>query len=72
MSPALNPIIVEELKAWAPCIPLDDLLSIFEVEETIKSMSNRKAVGPDELPVELLKLKLGTVSYTHLTLPTKA
>ena len=39
-----------------PCIPLDDLPSIFEVEKTIKSMSNPKAVGLDELPAELLKV----------------
>ena len=28
------------------------------MEETIKIMSNRKAVGPDELPAELLKFIL--------------
>ena len=42
----------------APRTPLDDLPSIFEVEETIKSMSNRKSVGPEELPAELLILAL--------------
>ena len=57
-SPALDPNIVEELKLWPPCTSLDDLPSTFEVEETIKSMSNRKSVGPDELPAELLKLAL--------------
>ena len=57
-SPALDPNIVEELKLWPPCTSLDDLPSIFEVEEIIKSMSNRKSVGPDELPAELLKLAL--------------
>ena len=40
-----------------PCAPLEDLPSILEVDET-KSMSNRKAFGPDELPAELLKLAL--------------
>ena len=53
-SPALDLNIVESLKVWPLCIPLDDLPFIFEVEENIKSMSNRKAAGPDELPVELL------------------
>ena len=38
-SPALDPNIVEELKVWPPCTPLDDLPSIFEEEETIESMS---------------------------------
>ena len=35
----LDPGIVEELKVWPPCTPLDDLPSIFEEEETIESMS---------------------------------
>ena len=34
------------------------LFSIFEVEGSTKSMPNRKAVGPDELPTALLKLAL--------------
>ena len=50
--------IVQELKVRPPCTPLDDLPSILEVEETIKSMSNQKPVGPEELPAELLKLAL--------------
>ena len=57
-SPAFDLNNVEELKVWPPCIPLDDSPSIFVVEENIKSMSNRKAVGPDEPPAELLKLIL--------------
>ena len=40
-SPALDLNIVEELKVWPPCVSLDDLPSIFEVEETIKNRSNR-------------------------------
>ena len=62
-SPALDLNVVEELKVWPPCIPLDDSPSIFEVEETIKSMSNRKAVGSDELPAEPLKLILDEDRY---------
>ena len=57
-SPALDLNIVEELKMWPPCIPPDDLQSIFEVEETIKSKSNRNAVARGELPGELLILIL--------------
>ena len=55
-SPTLDPSIIEELGVWPPCTPLDDLPSIFEEVETIKSLSNRKVVGPDELPAGLLKL----------------
>ena len=57
-SPTLNPDIVEELNVCPPCTPLHDLPPIFEVGETIKSMSNRKAFGPDELSSILLKLAL--------------
>ena len=57
-SPALDPNIVEELKVWPPCTPLGGLPSTFEVEDTIKGMSNRKAVGPDELLAGLLRLAL--------------
>ena len=49
-----------------PCIPLDHLPSIFEVEETIKSMPNRKALGRHELPAELLKLILDEDRYENL------
>ena len=62
-SPSLDLKIVEELKVCPPCIPLDDLPLISEAEKTIKSMSNRKAVGPDELPAELFKLILDEDRY---------
>ena len=48
--------IVEWLKVCPPCIPFDDVPSIFEVEETIKNRSNRNAVGPHELQAKLFKL----------------
>ena len=48
-----------------PCTPLDDLPSIFGVDEIMKSLSNRKAVGPDELPAELLKLALDRDHHGH-------
>ena len=48
---------------WPPCISLDDLSSIFEVEEIINSMSNRKAAGPDELPAQLPTLILDEDRY---------
>ena len=54
-SPALDRNIVEELKVRPPCTPLDDLPSMFDVEEPIKRMSNRKAVGPNEPPAKLLE-----------------
>ena len=62
-SPALDLNIVEERKVWPPCIRLDDLPSIFEMKETIKSLSNREGVRSDELPAELLKLILDEDRY---------
>ena len=41
-SPTLGLSIAEKLKVWTPCTPIDDLPPMFEVEEIIKSMSNRK------------------------------
>ena len=56
MSPTLDPTITDELKVWPPYSPLDDVPSRYEVEEAIRAMANRKAVGPDGLPVELQKV----------------
>ena len=55
-SPTLDPSIVGELKPWPPCRPLDDVRCRYEVEGGIRALANRKAVGPDRLPVDLLKV----------------
>ena len=55
-SPTIDPSIVDELKQWPPCRPLDNVPSRYEVEEAIRALANRKAVGPDGLPAELLKV----------------
>ena len=55
-SPTLDTSIVDELKQWPPCRPLDDVTPRYEVEEAINVLANRKAVGPDGLPAELLKV----------------
>ena len=47
---------MDELQQWPPCRPLDDAPSRYEVEEAIRALANRKAVGPDGLPAELLKV----------------
>ena len=54
-SPTLDPSIVDELKQWSPCRPLDYVPSMYEEEEATRALPNRKAVGPDGLPAELLK-----------------
>lgn len=47
--------IINDLEEWRPCGPLDGVPWIFEVDEAARAMSNRKAVGPDGLAIELLK-----------------
>ena len=55
-STTFEPSIVDELKQWPPCRPLGDVPYRYEVEEAINALANRKAVGPDGLPAELLKV----------------
>ena len=55
-SPILDSSIVDELTQCPPCRPLDDVPSRYEVEEAIRALANRKAIGPDGLPVEILKI----------------
>ena len=68
--PTLDPSIADELKQWPPCRPLDDVPSRYEVEEAIRALANRNAVGPDGLPAELLKVladegELNTLGKFH-------
>ena len=55
-SPTLDPCIVDELRQWPPCRPLDDVPSKYDVEGAIRTLADRKAVGPDGLPAELVKV----------------
>ena len=55
-TPTLDQSIVDELEQWPPCRPLGDVPSRYEVEEAMRALANRKAVGPVGLPVELLKV----------------
>ena len=62
---------MDELKQWLPCRPLDDVPPRYEVEEeAIRALANRKAVGPDGLSAELLKVladeeELNTLGNFH-------
>ena len=55
-SPTLDQRVVEELKQWPRCRPLDDVPSKYEVEGAIRAFANRRAIGVDGRPVELLKV----------------
>ena len=54
----LNPYVAAELPQQPTAHALGDEPKIEEVAAALRSMGNSKAVGPDELPVELLKLGL--------------
>ena len=41
-SPTLDPSIVDELKQWPPCRPLDDVPSRYKVEEAIRALANQR------------------------------
>ena len=69
-SPTLDPSIVDELKQCPPYRPLDAVPSRYEVEEAICALANRKPVGPDGFPAELLKVlanegELNTLGKFH-------
>ena len=55
-APTLDSSIVNELKQWPPCRPLDDVPPRYEIEDAIRALANRKAEGPDGPPAELLKV----------------
>ena len=54
----LNPYVAAELPQQPTAHALGDEPKIEEVAAALRSMGNSKAVGPDELPVELLQLGL--------------
>ena len=54
----LNPYVAAEVPQQPTAHTLGDEPTIEEVAAALRSMGNSKAVGPDELPVELLKLGL--------------
>ena len=62
--------IVDKLEQWPPCKPLDDVPSRHKVEEAIRALANRKVVGHDDLPAELLEVladegELNTLGKFH-------
>ncbi|CAB1102902.1 unnamed protein product [Ectocarpus sp. CCAP 1310/34] len=57
-SPTIDLHAADKVKRSPTCVPLHDIPSLLEVEEAVQEMANRKAVGPDDLPAELIKLFL--------------
>ena len=62
-SAALNRTIIEDLSQKPTALSLGDLPVVSETKKkALRSMANGKAMGPDELPAELLKLGLSDSS----------
>ena len=55
-SPTLDPNIAEGLDQWSEKMPLGVQPTMQELTDTIRLLANGKAVGPDEVSVELIKI----------------
>ena len=65
-SVTLNRTIIEGLSQKPIALSLGDPPVVSETKKALRSMANGKAMGPDELPVELLKLGLSDSSHEIL------
>ena len=65
-SAALHRTIIEGLSQKPIALSLGDTPVVSETKKALRSMVNGKAMGPDELPAELLKLGLSDSSYEIL------
>ena len=54
----LDPTIAEGLDQWPENMPLEVQPTMQELTDAIRSLANGKAVGPDEVSVELFKITL--------------
>ena len=57
-SAALDLIITEGLSPTPAALSLEDTLVEDETKQALRSMADGKAMGPDELPADLLELRL--------------
>ena len=62
----LNRTIIEGLSQKPTALPLGDPPVVSETKMAVRSVANGKAMGPDELPAELLKLGLSDSSHEIL------
>ena len=65
-SATLNRTIIEGLSQKPTALSLGDPPVVRETKKALRSMANGKAMGPDELPAELLKLGLSDSSHEIL------
>ena len=65
-SATLNRTIIQGLSQKSTALSLGDPPAVSETKKALRSMANGKAMGPDELPTELLKLGLSDSSHEIL------
>ena len=65
-SATLNRTIIEGLSQKPTTLLLGDPPAVSETKKALRSMANGKAMGPDELPAELLKLGISDSSHEIL------
>ena len=65
-SATLNRTVIEGLSQKPTALSFGDPPVVSEKKKTLRSMANGKAMGPDELPAELLKLGLSDSSHEIL------
>ena len=65
-SAALNQKIIEGLSQKPTALSLGDPPVVNETKKTLRSMTNGKAMRPDELPAELLRLGISDSSHEIL------
>ena len=65
-SATLNQTIIEGLSQKPTALSLGNPPVVSETKKALRSMANGKAMGPDELPAELLKLGLSDSSHEIL------
>ena len=57
-SAALDLIITEGLSPTPAALSLENTLVVDETKQALRSMANGKAMGSDELPADLLELRI--------------
>ena len=60
--PSLDPSIVDEIEQWTPHRLLDEAPFRYD-EVAIRVLANHKAVGPGDLPAQLLKVLTESIGH---------
>lgn len=59
-SAKLDPTVVERLRLWPVALLLRGALTVMEAAEAVHAMVYGTALGPDDFPAEMFKLRPGS------------